>query len=103
MSRPRNPNSFIGAGFALLLVMQVEELDPPMAISWSAGYGQLPRLHVQVDAKHFRAWLDQLTEPEMNQDLVEGEYHIHAEGLLKLAPATRVHLVTVSDPWEAAS
>jgi len=90
-------HTFIGAGFALLLVMQTEDLPVPISVSWREGYGQTPRLWVQVQEGHFRAWLDQLHEPEMTSDL--GEYqetHLHAEGALTDAPNTTVHLITVT-------
>lgn len=98
-----NPSSFIGAGFAVLLVMQVEHLPTPVSLSWRSGYGELPRLHLQVYSGHWRTWLDQLTDPELTAELVDDTWHLHAEGLLALAPATRVHLVTVTDSYEAAA
>jgi len=90
-------HTFIGAGFAVLLVMQVEDLPVPISMSWRTGYGETPRMWVQVREKHFRAWLDQLHDPELSTDPGEDhDTHLHAEGALADAPNTTVHLITVT-------
>lgn len=88
--------TFLGAGFAVLLVMQVEDLPVPLSLSWREGYGVRPLMWVQVQDDHFRQWLDQLDAPELSSDQHGGDWHIHAEGALTCAPTTLVHIVTVT-------
>lgn len=87
---------FTHDGFSILLLMQVENLPVPMALSWRpAQPGQQGRFHIQVDSGDFRAWLEMISSPVLDSAEYEGETHMYAEGPLARTPATTISLVAV--------
>lgn len=91
-------NTFLGSTMSLLLVMQVEDLPVPLALTWRTGYNRKPCLSLQVPEQDWRTWVGQLRHAELDHDSDnEGSIHLHAEGALALSPATWVHLVTVTE------
>jgi len=101
--RASHVHTFIGDGMSVLLVMQVEGLPNPLAMSWRTNpRGNRRLIHVQVDHDDFKTWLAQLQNAHLDTETWDGNLHVHAEGPLALAPDTRIHLLAVTDdPQEA--